>query len=374
MMNQKSLPETKRMLFRIAGHLMAVIVPPAFDGERLLSSFKPFGWEGAGEENVMCSLRVIEQPNGVRDHTSPDKRDLLCLDKKDLLCLGKKDLLCLDKKDLLCLDKRDLLCLDKRDHSSLDERDHSSSDEWDHSPLTESDAPKVLNEVSGILGHWFCLMETEHSYIFDIQFVEKGNRYRMISDKMFSTATAYIDTRDRFAGAILSSFLMITFAQSSVLHNTLLIHASVIEKDRKGYAFLGKSGTGKSTHSSLWLRHIDGTELLNDDNPAIRIEDDGSVSIYGTPWSGKTPCYKNRHVPLKALVRLEQAPINRFTWKKEVDALIALLPSCSALRWNTLLYTSMCNVLEELIGKVAIGYLECLPNKDAALLCYDEVK
>ncbi|MDR2806405.1 MAG: phosphoenolpyruvate carboxykinase, partial [Dysgonamonadaceae bacterium] len=192
-------------------------------------------------------------------------------------------------------------------------------------------------------------------------------------DKIFSTATAYVNGKDKFAGAILSSFLMIAFAQSSVLYQTILIHASVVEKDGKGYAFLGKSGTGKSTHSSLWLRYVEGVELLNDDNPAIRIEE-GNVYVYGTPWSGKTPCYKNRKAPLKALVRLEQAPVNRFTWKKGVDALITLLPSCSALRWNTLLYTAMCNGLENVIGKVRIGYLECLPDKKAAMLCYKKMK
>jgi mRNA-degrading endonuclease HigB of HigAB toxin-antitoxin module len=319
MMNRKLLPEEKRMLFCIAGHFMEVIVPLVFDWEQMLASFKPFKRDESGGEKIMCSVRVVEQPNGVKDH------------------------------------------------SSLGEKDHSSQS-------VASDSPQVLNEVSGILGHWFCLMETDENYIFDIQFIEQGNRYRMISDKMFSTATVYIDMTDRFVGVILSSFLMISYAQSSVLYNTLLIHSSVVEKDRKGYGFLGKSGTGKSTHSSLWLRYIEGTELLNDDNPAIQIEADGSVQIYGTPWSGKTPCYKNHSVPLKALVRIEQAGWNRFTSKKGVDALMTLLPSCSALRWNALLYTAMCDVLEKLIDKVAIGCLECLPDKDAALLCYKEVK
>ncbi|MDR1527485.1 MAG: phosphoenolpyruvate carboxykinase [Dysgonamonadaceae bacterium] len=238
----------------------------------------------------------------------------------------------------------------------------------------EQDSAKVLNEVSDVLGHWFCLKETEQNYIFDIEFIEKGNRYRMVSDKMFSTATAYIDRKDPVAGIVLSSFLMIAFAQSAVLHKTLLIHSSVIEKDRKGYAFLGKSGTGKSTHSSLWLRYIENTDLLNDDNPAIRIEENGNVYVYGTPWSGKTPCYKNRRAELKALVRLEQAPENHFIWKEGVDSLITLLPSCSSMRWNTLLYTGMCNILEEVIDKVKVGYLKCLPDKDAALVCYKEVQ
>ena len=238
----------------------------------------------------------------------------------------------------------------------------------------ESDSTKVLYQVGGVLGYWFCLMETEQNYIVDIQFVENGNHYRMVSDKTFSIATAHVDREDKCAHYIVSLFLMIVFAQSAVLHKTMMIHASVVEKEQKGYVFLGRSGMGKSTHSSLWLRYIEGTDLLNDDNPAIRIEEDGSVSVCGTPWSGKTPCYKNRQAQLKAMVRLEQAQANRFTWKKGIEALITILPSCTSMRWNAMLYSEMCNLLEEIIGKVKIGYLECLPDKDAALLCYEEMK
>ena len=237
----------------------------------------------------------------------------------------------------------------------------------------EPGSTKILNEVYGMLGHWFCLMETEHFYVVDIQYIENGNLYRMVSNKTFTTATAYMDESDKNAHHVLSLFLMIVFAHSAVLHQTILIHASVIEKEQQGYVFLGKSGMGKSTHSSLWLRHIEETDLLNDDNPAIRIEEDGSVYVYGTPWSGKTPCYKNRKAQLQAIVRLQQAHINRFTWKNGVEALIALLPSCLSMRWNELLYRELCDLLEEIIHKVKIGYLECLPDKEAAQLCYKEI-
>ena len=73
---------------------------------------------------------------------------------------------------------------------------------------------------------------------------------------------------------------MIAFAFSGAQKDLLLIHASVTMKDGKGYLFLGKSGTGKSTHSQLWLKHIPGTELLNDDNPAVRLIND-EVIVYG---------------------------------------------------------------------------------------------
>ena len=91
----------------------------------------------------------------------------------------------------------------------------------------------------------------------------------------------------------LNNALMLLFAFASARNGVLEMHSSVVISGGKGYLFLGKSGTGKSTHSSLWLKHIPGTELLNDDNPILRLMPDGSARVYGSPWSGKTPCYRS---------------------------------------------------------------------------------
>lgn len=66
----------------------------------------------------------------------------------------------------------------------------------------------------------------------------------------------------------LGNFLMMMFGFASAFKNTLLFHSSVIEKDGKGFLFLGRSGTGKSTHSRLWMEHIEG----------------GRFSTTTTPW------------------------------------------------------------------------------------------
>ena len=72
---------------------------------------------------------------------------------------------------------------------------------------------------------------------------------------------------------------------------TVAIHSSCIVYRGKAVLFLGASGTGKSTHTRLWLENIEGSTLLNDDSPFVRVED-GKVWAYGSPWSGKTSCYK----------------------------------------------------------------------------------
>ncbi len=232
----------------------------------------------------------------------------------------------------------------------------------------------LLSEVKGVLGESLQLYENKATYLTAISFQGGKYSYTMVSNKDFSDSTVYLELDDPLAGEALNSFFMVAFSQMAVLHQTVLIHASVVEKENLGIAFLGKSGTGKSTHSSLWLRFIADTKLLNDDNPAIRIDSEGNVFIYGTPWSGKTPCYINRKVELAALVRLNQAPENLFSEAQGLDAMIALLPSCSSLRWNDHLYSSLCDVLEKIIDKIPVCILKCLPNQDAAEICYSEIK
>ena len=166
--------------------------------------------------------------------------------------------------------------------------------------------------------------------------------------------------------------MMIAFAFSSAYHSTLTMHSSVVENDGRGYLFLGKSGTGKSTHSSLWLKHIANTHLLNDDNPVLRVIDD-KVFVYGSPWSGKTPCYKQRKAEVGALVMLEQKPYNYIERQSVVNALSSLMCSCSIMIWDKSSFNSIMNTMSEVITFVPIYHLSCLPDKEAAELSYKTI-
>lgn len=164
----------------------------------------------------------------------------------------------------------------------------------------------------------------------------------------------------------LQNCVMVCYAFSGAHHGVLMMHASVIRHAGRGYLFQGKSGTGKSTHSQLWLKHIDDTELLNDDNPAIRLMADGEARVYGTPWSGKTPCYKQEWVPIGGFLRLHQAPHNKIRQYQPLEAFASILSSCSTMIWDEPSYNGICQTISG-ICRVAHAYdMECLPDADAA--------
>ena len=171
----------------------------------------------------------------------------------------------------------------------------------------------------------------------------------------------------------LNNSLMLLYAFASADKGVLEMHSSVVVNDSKGYLFLGKSGTGKSTHSSLWLKHIPGTMLLNDDNPILRLMPDGSARVFGSPWSGKTPCYKNLDFPAGAVVRIRQAPFNKIEKLPPVQAYASLMASASSFRPFKTLAEGWHATLEGLVGVLPCYVLDCLPDQAAAELCHKTV-
>ena len=171
----------------------------------------------------------------------------------------------------------------------------------------------------------------------------------------------------------INNSLMLLYAFASACKGVLEMHSSVVVNGGRGYLFLGKSGTGKSTHSSLWLKHIPGTMLLNDDNPILRLMPDGSARVFGSPWSGKTPCYKNLDFPAGAVVRIRQAPFNKIEKLPPVQAYASLMASASSFRPFKTLAEGWHATLEGLVGVLPCYVLDCLPDQAAAELCHKTV-
>lgn len=170
----------------------------------------------------------------------------------------------------------------------------------------------------------------------------------------------------RFA---LDNASMLLYAFRTAPLYTLLFHASVTVRQDVGYLFLGRSGTGKSTHSQQWMKAFDDAWLLNDDNPIVRIWPDGSVRVYGSPWSGKTPCYKQADVPVGAFVQLKQAPENKIERLRMVQAYPHILSSVSGMKLQPQIMDCLYASIARLLELIPVYHLECLPNEAAAQLC-----
>lgn len=136
--------------------------------------------------------------------------------------------------------------------------------------------------------------------------------------------------------------------------------------EARGYLFLGHSGTGKSTHARQWLAAFDDAWLLNDDNPILRVMEDGEVRVYGSPWSGKTPCYKNAYARVGGIVKLSQAPHNKIRTISLPEAYAYMLSSASGMKMDRHMADCMYESIKHVITHVKCYHLDCLPNTEAA--------
>jgi hypothetical protein len=162
--------------------------------------------------------------------------------------------------------------------------------------------------------------------------------------------------------------LMIQYTFATAGLGTLLLHASVTRYEGRGNLFFGVSGTGKSTHSRLWHEFVPESDLMNDDNPVIRFQD-GQCLVYGSPWSGKTLCYRNVVAPVNALVRLEQYPENRITRLVPLEAYASVIAAVSTIRWNHDIMSLLIPTIERIAMTVPCFHLRCRPDEEAVQVC-----
>jgi hypothetical protein len=211
-------------------------------------------------------------------------------------------------------------------------------------------------------------------YLYSIKRRVKGATETLFHiDRATGCVETNIDTRDIIDVSILRFGIWVMFGVVLCVNDAIAIHSSAIVVSNRCALFLGESGTGKSTHTRLWIKHIDGAKLLNDDSPIVRVVNN-EVMVYGSPWSGKTPCYKSESYPLAGLCRLEQAPYNKIEALATIPAIGALLPSCPPIfAHDEVLQDRICTTVGRILRKVRAYRLACLPDEAAAQMSYKTI-
>lgn len=151
-----------------------------------------------------------------------------------------------------------------------------------------------------------------------------------------------------------------------------LLHSSAVVYENKAYLFTAPSGTGKSTHTQLWLKNFEGSYILNDDKPAIKLED-GKVMAYGTPFSGKTDWNVNKCVPLQAICILGRGEKNEIEKVPPEEALFVILDQ-TCRPYDADKMDKLLTILDKVISEVPVYRLRCNMEDEAAFVSYNAMK
>jgi len=151
-----------------------------------------------------------------------------------------------------------------------------------------------------------------------------------------------------------------------------ILHSAIIDVDGKAYAFLAKSGVGKSTHIRLWKQYLgDKVTIVNGDKPIIRLEN-GKFYAYGTPWSGKENWDSNVKSELRSLCFLERSKENRIEKVDEKQALVKITKQILMPADREDLISTL-DLVDKLLQKCNLFILGCNISVDAAVLAYREM-
>ena len=161
---------------------------------------------------------------------------------------------------------------------------------------------------------------------------------------------------------------------SRLVHfNGLYFHASCVEVDGRAYLFSGDSGTGKSTHTRLWLDLFKQAKIFNDDKPALR-RLDGRWYAYGLPWCGKDGININMKAPVAGICFLKQAKENQIRRLTHAEAVQRVMTQ--TLRNIRRVETAdlLLGNFDKLLREIPIFELENRPEPAAAQLSYETMR
>ena len=163
----------------------------------------------------------------------------------------------------------------------------------------------------------------------------------------------------------------VLFRNAMIHHGGIQIHSAAIAYRGESILFSAPSGTGKTTQARLWMNCF-GASMVQGDRPMIRIQEE-SVLACGTPWVGSDPLFQNISLPVKAIVFLEQAPLNEITDLDPAVAIQYLLPRCFLPYFSKQMMDTALSIAERFLGSVSCLLLRCTPEQEAAQLLHDKL-
>ena len=153
--------------------------------------------------------------------------------------------------------------------------------------------------------------------------------------------------------------------------DVLMLHGSAIAVDDRGYLFMAKSGTGKSTHTRLWREAFGPrARMVNDDKPFISLAQDVPM-LCGAPWSGKHGLHSNIAVPLHAICILERGAENRIWPIPAEEAMTMLLHQSHCPAGKESRHRAL---LEQLAASTPLWRMACNREPEAAHTAFSAMR
>lgn len=203
----------------------------------------------------------------------------------------------------------------------------------------------------------------EHNYAFMTKFCKKYTCEFDVSDIAVESHNADVQKEFENAdgveiGVCESLCIYRAIAEQLPRFDRFVFHGAAVEYQNNAYVFAAPSGTGKTTHISLWKKHLgDSLSVINGDKPIIKASQN-DFTVYGTPWAGKEGLHNNIKAPLKAICFLKQGKQNKISLLDKSEALTRILKQVYIPKNKNALSQTL-SIISNIIENIPIYLLEC---------------
>ena len=170
----------------------------------------------------------------------------------------------------------------------------------------------------------------------------------------------------------------VRFFSCSGIHSKLLkeealvFHCAFVEHEGQAILFCGKSGTGKSTQAALW-EECEKAETINGDRALLK-KKDGMWQAFGYPCCGSSAICKNKTLPVKAIVVLEQDKENVVREMSSGEKMKSMIVGSERYLWNHAEFEKVCGIAEQLVMEVPILKYNCTKDKLAVQILKEKLE
>lgn len=155
-------------------------------------------------------------------------------------------------------------------------------------------------------------------------------------------------------------------------YKSYILHSSYIVYQGQAILFSAPSGTGKSTQADLWKKYRD-IEIINGDRTLLTKEGERFYAN-GWPVCGSSKICHNRRYPIKAIVMLEQGPVNEIKELSGIEKTRRLLREITINYHNQEYLDNTLDFIGQLIKELLIIDLSCTISQEAVDILDDYLK
>lgn len=213
---------------------------------------------------------------------------------------------------------------------------------------------------------WFSVYENDNGdSIFSFNPDEVCSITHLFIPRFGNDIEIYIDDKlltEKSISIIETTPFLMCFMILLIKNSGIILHSSGVLIDDKGFIFCGKSGSGKTTISNLFIRSNFAT-VLTDEALILRKHED-SIRIYGSPWKGSGDnIYCNKNCQLNHIYFIYHGKENTSSNIDKGEAISILVKQAFPYFWDKKLMLRSFSLMTEIANTVSCSSLHFLPDE-----------